>query len=166
MNRAQQHVAGIVVLAIAMALLLSSCQTTAKKPVLTPLEIQAMQVRDFESTKTEAFNATLSVFQDLGYIVSSADKETGFITAMSPTQSRTDWILTGNTYNSQVKATAFVEELRPGLTRVRLNFVDAKQTSSVYGQSRTADKPILDPTLYSNAFERIQTALFVRQANK
>ena len=62
--------------------LCSGC--VAPRPQLTSLEIQSIQSREFETAKPTAFAAVLSVFQDLGYIVESADKETGFITAKSP----------------------------------------------------------------------------------
>lgn len=82
------------------------------RPQLAPLEIQAIQSREFETVKPTAFAAVLSVFQDLGYIVESADKDTGFITAKSPTSGGFS-LLTGQTLQSATKATAFVEELQP-----------------------------------------------------
>jgi hypothetical protein len=116
-------------------------------PLPTPLEIQAFQTHEFETQKRIAFGSVLSVFQDLGYIVQSADLETGFITAASPAGSNFNvWqLLSFTTSSSQTKATAFVEEIRPGFVTVRLNFVDAKRLSSTEGQTTDRDTPILDP---------------------
>ena len=73
-------------LLIAAALgLLTAC--AAPGPTMTPLEIQSMQTRSFESSYNVAFSSTMSVFQDLGYVVSSADKATGLIAAESATDS-------------------------------------------------------------------------------
>lgn len=54
-----------------------------QKSTKTSLELQAIQAKEFETTKKIAFASVLSVFQDLGYIIGSADFDTGFITAKS-----------------------------------------------------------------------------------
>jgi hypothetical protein len=144
------------------ALCLSACVVAPPAP--TPLEIQAFQSHEFETQKRVAFGSVLSVFQDLGYIVQSADLDTGFITAASPAGSSSSlWqLLNTTTSSSQTKATAFVEEIRPGFVTVRLNFVDAKRLSSAEGQTTDRDTPILDPKAYQAAFEKIGDAIFVR----
>ena len=143
--------------------LISAC-ATPKKIAPTSLQIQSFQTKEFEANKSIAFGSVLSVFQDLGYIVSSADKETGFITAASPAGNKTNFweALGGVSTSSHTRATAFVEEIRPGFSTVRLNFVDAKKSSSMYGQSTENDKPILEPIVYQAAFEKIGDAVFVR----
>src|SRR5687767_11816923 len=99
---------------------------TVAPPAPTPLQVQAIQSHEFETQKRTAFGAVISVFQNLGYIVQSADLQTGFITASSPAGSRLDfWELIGGMKSSgQTRATAFIEEIRPGFATVRLNFVD------------------------------------------
>lgn len=140
----------------------TGCATTKTTP--TSLQLQSFQAKEFETTKNVAFGSVLSVFQDLGYIVASADKDTGFITAASPTDNKTTFFeaLGGITSSGQTKATAFIEEIRPGFTNVRLNFVDTKKSSSAYGQNSDQDKPILDPKVYQSAFGKIEDAIFVR----
>lgn len=150
----------------ACAVALVGCATTKVAP--TSLELQSFQSKEFETAKTIAFGSTLSVFQDLGYIVSSADRETGFITAASPAGNKTGFFeaLGGVTSSGQTKATAFVEEIRPGFTSIRLNFVDTKKSSSIYGQSADQDKPIIDPKVYQAAFGKIEDAIFIRSASR
>jgi hypothetical protein len=145
---------------------IAGCATTSAAP--TSLELQSFQAREFETTKTVAFGSVLSVFQDLGYIVASADKDTGFITAASPAGNKTGFLeaLSGVSSSGQTKATAFVEEIRPGFTNIRLNFVDTKRSSSIYGQSADQDKPILDPKVYQSAFGKIEDAIFVRSGTR
>ena len=137
-------------------------------PPPAPLQIQAFQSQEFETQKRVAFGSVLSVFQDLGYIVQSADLDTGFITAASPTGSRTSWweLLDDSTSSAQTRATAFVEEIRPGFVTVRLNFVDSKHLSSKEGQTTDRDTPILDPKAYQAAFNKIGDAIFVRSATR
>lgn len=148
---------------LAMATL-SGCATSPKSAP-TSLQVQSFQTKEFETTKTIVFGSVLSVFQDLGYIVQSADKDTGFITAASPTSNKTGFwqAMAGVASSGQTKATAFVEEIRPGNVRVRLNFVNTRSNSSSYGQNQTQDSPILDPKAYQVAFEKIDDAVFVRK---
>src|SRR4029450_400018 len=85
-------------------------------PTATPLQIQAFQSHEFETQKRVAFGAALSVFQDPGYIVQSADRDPGFITAASPAGSKFNWweLLDDSSSSAQTRATAFVEEIRSG----------------------------------------------------
>lgn len=61
----------------------------AKKPQLTPMQIQAMQQKEFEAPKAALFSSVVDVFQDLGYTINSADMASGFITAESATVNKT-----------------------------------------------------------------------------
>lgn len=143
---------------------LTGC-ATSPKPAPTSLQVQSFQTKEFETNKTIAFGSVLSVFQDLGYIVQSADKDTGFITAASPTANKTGFwqAMAGVASSGQTKATAFIEEIRPGYVRVRLNFVNTRSNSSAYGQNQVQDTPILDPKAYQVAFEKIEDAVFIRK---
>lgn len=138
----------------------------AKKRALTPLELQAIQSREFETNKDALFASVMSVFQDLGYTIDSADIQTGFITAQSPTINKTNFgeALTGLSASGNTKATAFVEFMPSGRSRVRLNFVNSKNLSGSYGQASRVDRPILDPQPYLVAWDKIDEALFVRGA--
>jgi len=149
---------------IGLLLVLAGCATTSG-PVLTPLEIQNLQTREYEQGKNIVFPSVLSVFQDLGYTVKSADKNTGLITAESAAKSNEAskfWL--GISSVSQTSATAFIEEIGKR-TKVRLNFVTSNNKSYSYGQSDRQDTPILNAAVYKNAFERIENAIFVRAAN-
>lgn len=149
-------------LLIVMVSLLAACGGQ-KEPEMTPLEIQSMQTRGFSSNFNTVFASTMSVFQDLGYTITSADKATGLIAAESATDSDGAFAFwTGTTKTEQTRATAFIERINKK-TNVRLNFVEKTQTSTGYGQSNRRDKPILEMSLYQNAFERIENAIFVRQ---
>jgi uncharacterized lipoprotein len=134
-------------------------------PTLTPLEIQSLQTREYEHKKDVVFPSVISVFQDLGYTIKSADKATGFITAESAAKSdfaSKFWLGVSNV--SQTSATAFIEEIGK-ITKVRLNFVTSSKKSSAYGQTDRDDTPILDAETYINAFERVESAIFLRSPN-
>ena len=161
---------------LATALTLTGCVVQQQKPPMTPLEIQSLQTREYESSKKIVFASVISVFQDLGYTIKSADHDTGFINAESATQNATGkqevfisvlgGVLGGvpappTQSFEQTAATAFIEEIG-GRTRVRLNFVTKFQSSSAQGQMTKRDIPILDVKVYTNAFERIENAIFIR----
>ena len=149
-----------IALLILIASCLNGCATT--KPQKTSLELQAMQAKEFNTEKKVAFQSTLSVFQDLGYVIQQADLETGFITAKSPT-TNTMVPFVGMSMND-TKATAFVEQLG-AKSKVRLNFVASHETSNAYGMKSSQDTPVEDPLIYQNAFVKIQEAIFIRSAN-
>ena len=161
------------VIAVGLAFL-AGC--TPPGPVLTPLEIQSLQTREYEHDKAIVFASAMSVFQDLGYLVSSADLDTGLIIAESPaTSDRVSFparytilpelmVWSDVTRVVQTKATAFIEQIG-GRSQVRLNFVITRQASSVHGHTSRQDTPILDAAVYQNAFERIENAIFVRAGN-
>ena len=155
---------GILIASVAIVTM-PSAALAEKKPKPTALEVQQMQSRDLETSKNVAFSAVMSVLQDEGYRVGSADKDTGLITGTASTESKTTWLPFvgfGKKKRTPV-VSAYIEEIGPNVTRVRLNFVMGKYDSSQYG-SDAGEKPILDAMVYQDAFEKIQKAVFVRQA--
>ncbi|OGV49655.1 MAG: hypothetical protein A2017_07305 [Lentisphaerae bacterium GWF2_44_16] len=129
------------------------------KPQLSSLQLQVIQSRDFETSKKLAFASVMSVFQYLGYIIESANLDTGFITAKSPTRSIYEF---RGVAMRCTRATAFIEELKPDLSKVRLNFVDSVETSSQQGARNVNDTAVENPQIYQNAFTKIQEAIFIR----
>ena len=145
-----------------LLIFITGCETTKPTVNLTPLEMQSMQSRSYDTGKEIVFPSVMSVFQDLGYTINSADIETGLITAESTAESdkmMKFWL--GVTKVSQTKANAFIEEIGSE-TKVRINFVVTKKKSSWYGQEDREDDQILSPEPYQNAFEKIENAIFLR----
>ena len=140
---------------LAVVCVVAGCATA---PEMTPMEIQEMQTRDFEGGKQIVFNSVVSVFQDLGYVISQADVDTGIVTAEGTTQTDYGAAFFGVNKNEQAVASAFIEEIGQE-TRVRLNFVIRTRT----GLAGRDDRAVLEHEPYQNAFERIEQAVFVRQ---
>ena len=150
---------------VALLAVLAGCVEVG--PQLTPLEIQALQSRQYESDKETVFASTMTVFQDTGYTIKSADIGTGFITAESAASSAETFLevlFDEENRVEQTLATATVETIGDRV-RVRLNFVTVETTSSIEGQAGRRDTPILDAEIYQNVFERIENEIFVRSAN-
>lgn len=149
-----------------MTLFIAGCMVPAPEPAMTPLQIQTLQSRDYDSTKEIVFPSIVSVFQDMGYTITNADIQTGLISAESAAESDfASRFLLDVTQVSQTKATAFVEQIG-NRVRARLNFVEIKQTSSIEGQTDRYDTPIIDAKVYESAFNRIEDAIFVRSAGQ
>lgn len=136
-----------------------------KKDAPTALELQALQSRDVEASKDIVFGAVMSVLQDAGYRIQSADKDTGLITGISSTKSKLTYnLLTG--FGKSKKSpivSAYVEQRGPGITNVRLSFVMAKMKGTIYSSGLQDEEPIYDPVTYTSAFEKINQAVFIRQ---
>ncbi len=146
---------------------------------MTPLEIQNLQTRQYESTKDIVFPSVVSVFQDLSYIIKTADKDTGIITAESVV---VDLCPSGflcrmkRTTYEQFVGTAFIEKIGK-MTQVRLNIISKRSSPEVTypdydyatesNTTHTApatkkETPILDANVYQKVFERIENAIFIR----
>ncbi|MDE0036996.1 MAG: hypothetical protein OXU77_05445 [Gammaproteobacteria bacterium] len=154
----------LAALVLAAAAVTGGC--VAMPPEPTPLELQTLQSREYEQDKQLVFSSVMSVFQDMGYTPTSADLETGFISAESAVQGGFKLLdlLIDDASVVQTRATAYIERVGEA-TRVRLSFVEVRSTSSVTGQTDRRDVQVLDPMVYQNAFERIEQAVFVRSAN-
>ena len=126
----------------------------------TSLELQSIQKRSFDAKYKTAFASTISVFQDKGYIIETADSTTGFITASSHKTSGQALMVQTIDY---VKATAFIEPMANKKIAIRLNFVSHQETSSGYGMKGGNSVPIEEPSFYQGIFEQIKKAIFIRK---
>jgi hypothetical protein len=154
-----------LIVALLAVLPLAACGAPrAYQSKLDPLALQQMQTLEFETSKQILFGSVVSVFQDTGFTIEAADLETGVITAKSATQSAQDFF--GTTNALTVKASAFVEQTRPGFTKARLNFVESTDSRARYGGGGTNDIPIENAAYYEKIFGKIREAVFVREANK
>lgn len=154
-------------LVFAAASLCVSMPLQAKKEqAVTGLQLQQIQSRDIEASKDVAFSAVMSVLQDEGYRIGSADRDTGLITGSASTKAKFSYSLwSGMGKKKQTPVvSAYIEPRGANGARVRLNFVMAKLKSNVYGTGAQDEEPIVDPEVYRSAFEKINQAVFVRLA--
>ena len=152
----------ILILILCTLVSLVGCAQTQKNYVSTKtsLELQAIQKREFETTYKTAFAATLSIFQDKGFIINTADATTGLVTAASNKDSK--FIPFVGQAIEYTKSTAFIELVSSGKVAIRLNFVKHQETSNGYGMAGGNSVPIEDPVFYQKIFEDIQKGIFVR----
>src|SRR5689334_4240375 len=125
-----------IMVALAVGAAMTASPAVARKPPqLTPMELQSLQSREYQTTKDQVFSSVVSVFQDLGYQISAADVTTGFISAGSANTNKTGFLeaMVGMRSSGGSRVTGFVETMPSGSTRVRLNFMNTKNSSSAYG---------------------------------
>ena len=142
-----------------LSLVITGCQT-APVSTKTPLELQAIQSKEFETTKKVAFAASLSVLQDLGYISDSASFETGLITAKSPMKNK--FVPFVGKVMTTMKVNVFVEEITAGRTKVRINFLDSRYVQNGYGRQEE-ERPVETPEMYQDFYSKVQQGIFVRK---
>lgn len=146
-----------------MIALAAATPVLAKDAPITGMALQQIQAKDFETTAAIVFPSIMTVLQDAGFRILSADKETGLITAQGSSETKMTyniWFGVGQKKQSPI-VSAFIEQRGPNLTRARLSFVMAT------GKSRNAfinEKPVVDPAAYRDAFEKIEKEIFVRLA--
>ena len=146
-------------LVIALVVFLSAC--IPSKPKLNDLQIEAMQTQTFQVSKRNAFNATMTVFQNKGYIINTANFDTGFITAKSPTEDSIWNNMQG--ISSKFVVTAFVTQSvknKKVYSSIRLNFVK-HETFQQNNHPKTQNVQILDPKMYQDAFKNIRQQIFI-----
>lgn len=126
----------------------------------SPSDVQQMQQHRYPADKTAVFGAVVDVLQNLGFTIDNADAQSGFVTAESGTVSKSNVfdILGGTQGSGNTKATAFIETMPGGVTRVRLSFLDIKTSGTGTHQSQ----PIYDIRIYQRAFSRIDNAVLER----
>ena len=146
---------------------LTACSTPKSKPTLSGLALQQLQTREYETKYETAFRSVMSVLQDAGYILENADMTSGFISGKSPSNSKLTYnIWTGfaKTHGA-TRVSSTIERIGEDYTKIRLNFVEINQNSSVYGSARV-DTPIEDVKIYNNVFEKIGETIFIKQSTE
>src|SRR4051812_1559316 len=108
-----------------------------KKAEISGLELQQIQSRDLEGSYDVVFPSVVTVLQDGGYRIQSADKNSGLVTGQASTNSVTTlnifwgW---GKKKRTPV-VSAFIEPRGPQITRIRLSFVLATTKNRIYGMA-------------------------------
>ena len=148
-------------LLISVFLLLPACLIEQADPQKTPAELMALQTRDFDTSKEKAISGVVAVFQDLGFIIQTSDFNTGLITAKSPTKA--NFVPFIGRRMDDTKTTGTVRALSDGKVRIRLNFVESQRLSFGYGMKQDNEKPIYDPAVYQDAFNKIRNQIFIQK---
>lgn len=123
------------------------------------IAFEVSQIREFEASKRQAFDATHAVMEDAGYVIETADYEAGVLNGKAPVVA-VDRILLAPV-NKSVTANAYIDG-GPGMrTRVRIDFV-----STVEAPNRThgnglfiEEEGVTDLAVYQRVFDEIEEML-------
>ena len=152
----------------------------------TNIDIQAMQIRQFDCSFKDAFASVIDVFQDQGFIIQTSDSNIGLIVAKGSTkniansQHKPNYRHSGKNpvdKNSYLVCTVRIEEIATNMTSIRVSFANETSDHLVHnapnhnglkkrgGCNRTKNsrKFIEDKKFYSNFFEKIDKSIFVRK---
>src|SRR5689334_19702699 len=82
----ERHVMKLVPLPLVIATLACLCGCVVIGTPSHPLTVPThdIQTHEFQADKATAMSAVMDTLQDLGYVLATVDKDTGFITAEGP----------------------------------------------------------------------------------
>jgi hypothetical protein len=150
---------------LVVALFTAGCATTQFKP--SPIELRAMQTREFAAPSAAVFAAGGSVIQDEGLSIRSSDFTSGIISAEGDAAKASRnliSILTGGPENTLFhrECTAHVERLGEGKCSVRMNFSTMQTIRYSDGTMAKNGHPIEDGGFYTHLFELLDRAVYLR----
>lgn len=151
-----------LLLLLGIAFLLASCGSTTR---LTPEDIKAVTTAQIGESYDLVFSSAVSLLQSQGYLITDADKTTGFITASW--QKDDKWapyfkIIFGSaTESSTAQASVFLQPLRGDLTEVKLTIYRGEVRSELTGEQPTESKTVMNSmvqnvNVYQNWFDALE----------
>ena len=164
----------------------ASTRKTNSNREKTNIDIQAMQIRQFDCSFKDAFASVIDVFQDQEFVIQTSDSNIGLIVAKGSTkniansQQEQNYRHSGKSpvdKNSYLVCTVRIEEIATNMTSIRVSFANETSDHLVHnapnhnglkkrgGGNRTKNskKFIEDKKFYSNFFEKIDKSIFVRK---
>jgi len=145
----------------------------AIQPQLSPLQIREITTRLFDAGYENTYRSILTVLQDQGYIIKNTDMNTGLINATIDRAANAgsqvaQVFLLGYVADkgSEMDVSFMVNKISETKTEVRLNIQEARygQSSKWSGSSKQNVNQILDPEIYRQLFNEIQTEIKRREA--
>jgi hypothetical protein len=144
-------------------------------PEKTPVELQAIQTREFESDKSRLLSVFITVFQDSGYTLEQADLPVGLITARTPIEERAltvqetasdrlvklfpDTMASGLTLKTSRTINVLVSEITAKRSKARVSMVAHKRI----GDGVSSDVIETNPDVYQAIFAKVQQGLFLKR---
>ena len=121
-------------------------------------ELRPLQERTISRPKPLVFSSIINALTDLGFRVTAADLNTGFLTAVGGGQERISIGLGGLSRDSDMPVvSAFVEERSQGVSVVRVVFAKSDLSSSARGQS--GERLAYEASTYDEFFSRLDSEI-------
>lgn len=159
-----------LLLLLGIAFLLASCGSTTR---LTPEDIKAVTTAQIGESYDLVFSSAVSLLQSQGYLITDADKTTGFIAASWQQDEKLapylKIIFGSATESSTAQASVFLQPLRDDLTEVKLTIYRGEVRSDLIGESQVESKTVTNNMVqnvdvYQNWFDALETEVANRKA--
>lgn len=155
-------------LAIFACAALAGCATTT--PQISPMQMRQFTTRGYDSSYENVYRATMTVFQDQGYIIKNTDMNSGLIVAeidRETSQSSQFWqyVFSSDGYiankGTLIQVSATVNKLNDAQSEIRMTIQEV-----TYGtfNSKSQIKTITDPKVYDSILNDIQIETKRREA--
>lgn len=160
----------VAIIAIAFMMFIAGC---AVQPQLSPIQKRQITTRIFDGEYETTYRSILTVLQDQGYIIKNTDMNTGLINATIDREAGSgsqavQAVFLGYVVDkgSEIETSFMVNKISNTKTEVRLNMQESKygQASKWSSSSKQSVKQILDPGIYNQIFNEIQTEIKRREA--
>ena len=161
-------------LVMALSLSFIAC-SGGKKPQLSPMQIRELTTRLFESDYETIFRATLTIFQDQGYVIKNTDMDAGLILAQADRKTAFgsqlfSALMLGYVAHkgTDIEVSCMLNKINDTSSELRMNIQEAKygQSSALSGTSKTDTNLIRDPKIYKTLFDQISVEIKRREAIK
>lgn len=119
-----------------------------------------MTTKQFNTNKDLVFKSVISLIQSESYLIESADKETGLISAYKRVE-------VSRKISRKSKTTFYIEEYNSNLTEVKITFYEGTIAIKNDGYSKRAEEKesmVQDPIIYGNWFNNLRAEIERRNA--
>lgn len=138
----------------------------------SPEEIKMMTSKQFDCGKEVVFSASLSLLQSEGFMIESADKETGLMKAykrIENTKAEQQLLWTGRSKNaSMAKIMVYVEALNGELTDTKITIYEGTEMTIAGGfntrSTKVIESMVYDADIYAKWFNALRAEIERRKA--
>ena len=137
---------------------LYSCSPSALN--LTPAQVKSMTTKQYEYDIDLVFKSAISLLQSEGYLVESANKETGLISAYKR-------IEVNKRLTKKSKASFYIESFNTKLTEVKITFYEGTIAikSAGYGKiAKESESMLTELNIYNSWFNNLRAEIERRKA--
>lgn len=154
--------------ACTLVISLTGCAPTVESifgqidPQVSPVQLQALQTREYEASEGEVFSSVIGAFQSYGFVIQAADRASGLVIAKT-TSDATIQSFAGIIRTEWNKATAFVEKIAKNRVSVRVSIVKHVSATSDLGAQGEKEAMITNAQVYQDIFSKIEHSLFLKK---
>jgi hypothetical protein len=129
-----------------------------RQPSVTVEALKAMQTHEVKAKVDRTFGAVVSALTDKNYVIDSANKEAGLITATENTKSKMSGLGMATRQNT-IKLYIIISSLDSDTTRIRISAIDNYLYTYHGKKYRDENTPVSTASIYADLFAAIEREL-------